>query len=31
VVRRVPAERLRLLIGASGLALAVKLGVDAYR
>lgn len=31
VVRRVPATPLRLLIGAAGLALAVKLGVDAYR
>jgi uncharacterized protein len=30
VVRRVPAEPLRLLIGASGLALAIKLAIDAY-
>jgi uncharacterized membrane protein YfcA len=31
VVRKVPAAPLRLLIGAAGLAVAVKLGVDAYR
>ena len=31
VVRHAPAGPLRVLIGATGLALAVKLGVDAYR
>jgi uncharacterized protein len=31
VVRHAPAGPLRLLIGAAGLALAVKLGIDAYR
>lgn len=31
VVRRAPAGVMRLLIGAAGLALAVKLGVDTYR
>jgi uncharacterized membrane protein YfcA len=31
VVRHAPAGPLRLLIGAAGLALAVKLGLDAYR
>jgi uncharacterized membrane protein YfcA len=30
VVRRAPATPLRVLIGAAGLALAVKLGIDAY-
>jgi hypothetical protein len=30
VVRRAPAKPLRVLIGAAGLALAVKLGIDAY-
>jgi uncharacterized membrane protein YfcA len=31
VVRRAPATPLRLLIAVAGLALAVKLGFDAYR
>ncbi|HEX7430063.1 MAG TPA: sulfite exporter TauE/SafE family protein, partial [Mycobacterium sp.] len=31
VVRHAQAGPLRVLIGATGLALAVKLGVDAYR
>jgi uncharacterized protein len=30
VVRHAPARPIRLVIGAAGLALAVKLGVDAY-
>jgi hypothetical protein len=31
VVRHAPAEPLRALIAAAGVALAVKLGFDAYR
>jgi uncharacterized membrane protein YfcA len=31
VVRHAPATPLRILIGAAGLALAIKLGIDAYR
>jgi uncharacterized membrane protein YfcA len=31
VVRHAPATPLRILIGVGGLALAVKLGIDAYR
>jgi uncharacterized membrane protein YfcA len=30
IVRRAPAAPLRILIGAAGLVLAVKLGIDAY-
>jgi uncharacterized membrane protein YfcA len=30
VVRRAPATPLRILIGAAGLVLAVRLGIDAY-
>jgi uncharacterized membrane protein YfcA len=30
VVRHAPAKPMRLLIGTAGIALAVKLGVDAY-
>jgi hypothetical protein len=30
-VRHAPANPLRILIGTAGLALAIKLGIDAYR